>query len=156
MIADPNEPMYTIGSVARLLNVSVQLLRLYEREGLILPVRSETGHRRYSLSDVDRLKCIVDAIRNRKFSIASIRKIHSLIPCWQIIGCSDADRRACPAFTTESDACWVVKGGSTECNTRDCRLCIVYQRSVDCSAIKQFIIDATASPATAPLGHDHP
>ncbi len=156
MFSDPNEPMYTIGSVARLLKVSVQLLRLYEREGLILPVRSEAGHRRYSRSDVDRLSCIVDAIRKRKFSIAAIRKIHSLIPCWQIIGCSEADRQACPAFSTESEACWVVKGRMTTCTSRDCRLCVVYQRSVECSSIKQFIIDATTSPAPPAPRLDQP
>ncbi|MCY0880534.1 MAG: MerR family DNA-binding transcriptional regulator, partial [Firmicutes bacterium] len=39
-IHGPDEPVYTIGVIARLLGVSPQVLRLWERECLILPART--------------------------------------------------------------------------------------------------------------------
>ena len=50
------EPLYPIGTAARMLNVSVHTLRLYEREGLILPHRKDTGHRLYSNADIERVQ----------------------------------------------------------------------------------------------------
>ncbi len=90
-------PIYSIGTVARMLEVSVHTLRLYEREGLVLTDRLSGNHRLYSAEDVERLRCIRIAITEEKLSIEGIKRIHSLIPCWDIVGCSQADRDQCPA-----------------------------------------------------------
>ncbi|MBI4306532.1 MAG: MerR family transcriptional regulator [Chloroflexi bacterium] len=50
-----DEPCYTISIVARIIGVHQQTLRIYEREGLIAPLRSEGNRRLYSHRDVDRL-----------------------------------------------------------------------------------------------------
>ncbi|MCX6136833.1 MAG: MerR family transcriptional regulator [Ignavibacteriales bacterium] len=139
-----HDPVYSIGTVARMLKVSVHLLRLYEREGLILPIRSEGRQRLYSASDVSRLGCIISAIRDQKMSIASIQKIQSLIPCWKIRNCREKDRIVCAAFSTAGKACWMIKSDVLACGMQSCRECVVYLRSGDCSSIKQFIIDATS------------
>ena len=48
MINNPNSPKYTISSAATLLGISVHTLRMYEREGLIIPFKKESGQRLYS------------------------------------------------------------------------------------------------------------
>jgi MerR family transcriptional regulator/heat shock protein HspR len=138
-----NESVYSIGTVARMLQVSVQLLRLYEKEGLILPLRSDGKQRLYSESDIARLRCIISAIREEKMTIASIQRIQSLIPCWKMQNCQEQDRLACPAFSTAGKPCWSIKLNVDACGMASCRECNVYIRSSDCTTIKQFIIDAT-------------
>jgi MerR family transcriptional regulator, heat shock protein HspR len=81
-------PAFSIGSVARLLGVSVHTLRMYEREGLIIPFKTPSGQRRYSAQDVEHLRCIRKAINEEKLGIAGIQHLQALIPCRQIVGCS--------------------------------------------------------------------
>jgi MerR family transcriptional regulator, heat shock protein HspR len=54
-IEDEAEPVYPIGVVARLLDVSVQVIRRYDTEDVVTPDRSDGGQRRYSRADVQRL-----------------------------------------------------------------------------------------------------
>jgi len=42
---NPHEPVFTIGTIAKMLNVAVQTIRLYEHEGLILPAKTVKYHR---------------------------------------------------------------------------------------------------------------
>ncbi|MDP2207725.1 MAG: MerR family DNA-binding transcriptional regulator, partial [Bacteroidota bacterium] len=41
-ISSSNEPVYSIGTAADLVGLSVQMLRLYEAEGLILPFKKSS------------------------------------------------------------------------------------------------------------------
>jgi DNA-binding transcriptional MerR regulator len=54
-----SEPSWTIGELAKEVGVSVRALRHYEHVGLLIPERSEGGHRRYEASDLARLRQIV-------------------------------------------------------------------------------------------------
>ena len=46
---------YQIGQVAKLLDISAQGLRLYEKEGIVLPNREESGYRTYTRLDITSL-----------------------------------------------------------------------------------------------------
>jgi MerR family transcriptional regulator, heat shock protein HspR len=50
--------VYAISVVAALTGIPVQSLRLYERHGLLNPIRSDGGTRRYSADDLGRLRRI--------------------------------------------------------------------------------------------------
>jgi MerR family transcriptional regulator/heat shock protein HspR len=50
-----DEPCYTIGVVARIVDLHPQTLRNYEQAGLVVPQRSEGNIRLYSQREVDRL-----------------------------------------------------------------------------------------------------
>ena len=50
--------VYGISVAAELSGIKEQSLRLYEREGLLTPARSEGGTRRYSADDLARLQRI--------------------------------------------------------------------------------------------------
>ena len=52
--AEPNRGLFSIAVAAELTGLHPQTLRLYEREQLIDPARSDGGIRRYSQDDIDR------------------------------------------------------------------------------------------------------
>lgn len=140
-----NTPVYSIGSASRLLNLSVHTLRMYERENLIIPYKSKNSHRLYSESDIERLRCIQDAIKNWKLSIPAIKMIYSMIPCWSIIKCSEQDRKNCSAYNSHSSPCWSFKHKNNICEKLNCRNCIVYNEFTTCEKIKSGIINITES-----------
>ncbi|MCX6144388.1 MAG: MerR family transcriptional regulator [Ignavibacteriales bacterium] len=137
---DYNEtPLHSIGTVARMLGVSVQTLRMYERRGLILAQKSAGNQRLYSQSDIERLKCIRTAISNHKISIEGIRRIQSMVPCWENVQCPMEQRVECPAYTAFDAGCWTYKHKTNVCAGRDCLHCKVYLLSGDCGQIKSLV-----------------
>jgi MerR family transcriptional regulator, heat shock protein HspR len=134
-----DEPLYSISTAARLLNISVHTLRMYEREGLIIPYRKESQHRLYTKSDINRLICIRHAINSDKLSIAGIQTIYSLIPCWDIKKCSPADRKNCEAYQNHKEACWMFRHKNNICANTECRECDVYKDYSECGKIKESI-----------------
>lgn len=74
MKAAANERLYPIGEVARLIGVSPGLLRLWEKEGLILPQRTPGGHRFYTGEDMQRLRRIAHLRRVEQLNTAAIRR----------------------------------------------------------------------------------
>jgi MerR family transcriptional regulator, heat shock protein HspR len=132
-------PLHSIGTVARMLEVSVQTLRMYERRGLILAQKSAGNQRLYSQSDIERLKCIRTSISKHKISIEGIRRIQSMVPCWENVQCPMEQRLACPAFIASDAGCWTYKHESNVCAGRDCLHCKVYLLAGDCEQIKSLV-----------------
>ena len=139
-------PVYSIGKTAKMLNVSVQTLRLYEREGLIIPFKSPGNQRIYSIEDVERLRCIRRSINEEKVSIGGMKRIYGLIPCYDIVKCSQEERANCPVFKSHSGGCWTFEHTHSVCATKDCRTCDVYKLSSDCGQIKELIFRSSATP----------
>jgi MerR family transcriptional regulator, heat shock protein HspR len=134
-----DKPVYTISAAAGLLQISVHTLRMYEKEGFIIPFKKESNQRLYSQIDIDRINCIRDAINNKKISINGIKMMYSLIPCWEIINCSKKDRKKCDAYNEHSRACWSYAHLNNECGERNCRDCDVYNKYSQCHEIKELI-----------------
>ena len=137
MINNPNSPKYTISSAANLLSISVHTLRMYEREGLILPYKKESGQRLYSDMDIERINCIRKTINEDKINIEGIRRILSLIPCWNIVMCSQSDREGCLAYSSHNKPCWMINHKDNYCAGKDCRECEVYQSFGTCDSIEK-------------------
>jgi MerR family transcriptional regulator/heat shock protein HspR len=74
---DHDEPVYPIGVVAELLNVSVQVVRRYDDQDVVEPERSHGGQRRYSRRDIERLSHVLE-LADEGISIAGIRRILDL------------------------------------------------------------------------------
>ena len=66
---------YTISAVADHYNVHPQTLRLYEREGLLKPSRSEGNTRLYTDSDLERLEVILSLTRDLGVNLAGVEII---------------------------------------------------------------------------------
>ena len=78
MTNNSNDPIFTISNAAKLLNISVHTLRMYEREGLILPYRKSSNQRLYSQMDLERVRCIQKTINEDKINIEGLRRILAL------------------------------------------------------------------------------
>ncbi|HEK85991.1 MAG: MerR family transcriptional regulator [Candidatus Saccharicenans sp.] len=66
---------YHISAVARMYNLHPQTLRLYEREGLLKPSRSEGNTRLYTEEDLERLELILNLIRDLGVNLAGVEVI---------------------------------------------------------------------------------
>ena len=77
----PSDPLgrsargvYGISVASELSGIDAQTLRLYERRGLLTPVRTDGGTRRYSDDDLDRLARISELVA-QGINIAGIAQI---------------------------------------------------------------------------------
>lgn len=70
----PETVHYKVAEAARLAGVSASTLRLWESQGLVVPGRSDAGHRQYSGDDVARLKRIAWFRSERGLNPAAIRE----------------------------------------------------------------------------------
>jgi MerR family transcriptional regulator, heat shock protein HspR len=66
---------YMISAVAEMYNLHPQTLRLYEREGLLSPSRSEGNTRLYTEDDLQRLEVILSLTRDLGVNLAGIEII---------------------------------------------------------------------------------
>jgi MerR family transcriptional regulator/heat shock protein HspR len=72
---DQPKKYYHISAVARMYDVHPQTLRLYEREGLLQPSRSDGNTRLYSEHDLKRLEFILSLTRELGVNLAGVEII---------------------------------------------------------------------------------
>ncbi len=137
--AFPGEKLYTPREVAQQLNLSVESLRLYEREGLLVPYKLDSGHRRYTDSDIEWIACIQRQIHENKLNFAGIRYILSMLPCHEMKPCGLEDYQTCPAGEKSCRPCWDFD--DTPCREKgaNCRTCVVYQQVLNVENLKKII-----------------
>jgi MerR family transcriptional regulator, heat shock protein HspR len=68
----PGKAYYMIGAVAQKYNIHPQTLRLYEREGLLKPSRTDGNTRLYSDQDLQRLETILSLTRDLGVNLAGV------------------------------------------------------------------------------------
>ena len=66
---------YMISAVAQKYNIHPQTLRLYEREGLLTPSRTEGNTRLYSAEDIEQLETILSLTRELGVNLAGVEII---------------------------------------------------------------------------------
>lgn len=76
--AQRKDGRYTISAVAEMFEVHPQTLRMYEREGLLDPGRSEGKTRLYSEGDLERLEVILTLTREMGVNLAGVEVILDL------------------------------------------------------------------------------
>jgi MerR family transcriptional regulator/heat shock protein HspR len=74
-MAKPRKAAYMISAVAEQYQVHPQTLRLYEREGLLKPSRSEGNTRLYTDDDLERLEVILKLTRDLGVNLAGVEII---------------------------------------------------------------------------------
>ncbi|MBO8176990.1 MAG: MerR family transcriptional regulator [Bacillus sp. (in: Bacteria)] len=70
-------PLFSIGVVMKLTDLSARQIRYYEEHGLISPARTEGNRRLFSLNDIDRLLEIKDMI-DQGINMAGIKKVFAV------------------------------------------------------------------------------
>ena len=78
MAKDPRLGAYMIGVVSTRYSVHPQTLRLYEREGLLTPSRTEGKTRLYSDEDLERLEFILNLTRDLGVNLAGVEVVLTL------------------------------------------------------------------------------
>jgi MerR family transcriptional regulator/heat shock protein HspR len=73
----PDTRVYVISVAAELSGLHPQTLRSYERLGLITPGRTPGGGRRYSATDIDRLRMIAD-LTSAGVGVEGVRRLLDL------------------------------------------------------------------------------
>jgi MerR family transcriptional regulator, heat shock protein HspR len=66
---------YTISAVAEMYDIHPQTLRLYEREGLLKPSRSDGNTRLYEDADLERLEVVLALTRDLGVNLAGVEII---------------------------------------------------------------------------------
>lgn len=128
---DDNEPVFTIGVAAKKLGVAVPTLRMYEKAGLIIPYRNETGRRLYSFADLKRISYIKRLIKSEGLNLEGIRRLMSLLPCWEMKPCSKQLKEKCPAYNNCKTTCWMFSDTACKEQNKSCRTCTVYLQSYE-------------------------
>ena len=76
-MAQEGAAVYIISVAAELAGIHPQTLRIYERRGLIAPYRTPGGTRRYSESDLERLRTI-QALTRAGVNLEGVKRILEL------------------------------------------------------------------------------
>ncbi len=117
--------LFLINEVSRLVNLSQKRIREYEKEGFVKPLREKnTNNRLYSSFDVTQINQINSLIHDRGFTLACLRNVMVLAPCWNIFDCPQKEE--CAAFQLPWRRCYEVREDrDTLCNG-PCARCAVY------------------------------
>ena len=75
---DRGKPLFMISVVAEMLDIHPQTLRLYEREGLVVPQRTDGSTRLYSQEDIDKLRRVYRLTRELGVNLAGVEVILSM------------------------------------------------------------------------------
>jgi MerR family transcriptional regulator/heat shock protein HspR len=140
-----------IGAVARHFGVSVDLLRLYEREGLLIPMKSQKGTRYFGERDFLWIGTILRLVREARLNFAGIRRLLALLPCWEVRQCPYPQKQQCPVLTDASSPCWANRSCACANGAQDCYACAVYRSAPSCENLKALLAVPTASQTLVPL-----
>ncbi|HEY3125112.1 MAG TPA: MerR family transcriptional regulator [Thermoanaerobaculia bacterium] len=75
MIGSRRPGVFRIGAIAERFGIHPQTLRLYEREGLLRPVRTEGNTRLYDSDTIERLEIILTLTRDLGVNLAGVEVI---------------------------------------------------------------------------------
>jgi MerR family transcriptional regulator, repressor of the yfmOP operon len=124
--AEKKNEMHLINEVSRFVNLSQKRIREYEKEGFIKPLRApHTNNRLYTDFDILQIKHINRLIHENGFTLACLRNLLVLAPCWNIFDCKKKEE--CPAYHSPKARCYDVR--SNESGTLcpgPCEQCAVY------------------------------
>jgi len=142
-----------IGAVARHFGISVDLLRLYEREGLIIPLKSPRGTRYFTEHDYPWIGTVLRLVREARLNFAGIRRLLALIPCWKIRSCGFERKKECPVFQDASKPCWANRACCPAVGVQDCYFCPVYRSAPSCENLKALLAPASEEEQTVPVAN---
>jgi len=122
-IDNPEAALFPIGVVAELLNVADQTLRVYEKNGLITPLRRNKD-RYYSANDIVWLKCLRRFLKKDRINLKGIEKLMKFVPCYEISPCDDCCH--CTAYLKRSIPCWEAATKVSASSKQFCQHCDVF------------------------------
>lgn len=135
---DDDQGIYPISFVAEQIGEHPETLRVWERQGIIRPDRSQY-RRRYSNNDLKRLQFIKHLLDVEGLNLAGVRHLTKMYPCWYIRNCKGGAHRNSKMSINESKPCW--KAAGTYClvivdRAEACSSCDMLKQCHQCSGCK--------------------
>ncbi len=141
------EQRIKIGTVAERFGISPDLLRLYEREGLLIPMKSPLGTRYFSEQDCDWIATLLRLVRGAGMKFEAIRRLLAMTPCWQVRQCGFRDRKHCPYHADRTHPCWMSRTCCKEAGSH-CYSCVVYRAASQSEPLQALLMsEPEAQPA---------
>jgi MerR family transcriptional regulator, heat shock protein HspR len=131
-----------IGAVARHFNISVDLLRLYEREGLLIPIKSPKGTRYFTEADYVWITTVLRLVREARLNFAGIRHLLALLPCWELRECGFPKKQDCPTVKDATSPCWTSGACCQTAGVKDCYNCPVYRSAPACENLRALLVSS--------------
>ncbi len=133
LIARFDEPlpgMIKIGDVARRVGLSVQTIRLYEEEGLLISFKSRKGTRWYSEANIRWIQQIQELLAEG-INFAGIRRLLAQLPCWELKPCNPRQKANCSMRTEARLPCWISPNKLCLEQLKECFHCATYNQAVE-------------------------
>jgi len=141
-LGETDDPVISIGVLARKVGLSVSAVRKYENEGLVIAHRTTSGHRLFSHEDIDRVRNVQHMLQDLGLNVAGIRRMQALLPCWDLLPCDAETRKNCSAYKDNTQPCWTIRGLDCAPQGNECRRCPVYRFGSLCTEdIKRLLYD---------------
>ncbi len=126
-VEDPHKPLYTIREASQMSGVGANLIRAYERMGLIRPYRDpKNNYRLFTYDEVRWISRIKRLINEVGLNIEGIKCVLTITPCWETRNCPEEVRENCPAYKEKNYPCWFSKDGVYCCSVLECYRCPHY------------------------------
>lgn len=115
-----------LGVVAHHFQISTELLRLYEREKILIPLRTANGWRYFTEQDYNWIGMILKLTRRARLSFESIRRLASIAQSNELRPSVQAAKANCPIIKDPTQPCWATAGESPR-GLDGCYSCAVYR-----------------------------
>ncbi len=76
---DTDIALLPISSMAAALNVHQRTLRIYDKEGILSPQRTDKNRRNYSLNDLEKAKLVLFLTRNLALNLSGVKIILTIL-----------------------------------------------------------------------------
>ena len=134
------EPVISIGTAAKMVGLSPSALRKYEKEGLLMYHRTDTGRRLLCRADIKRIRMIRHMIDDLGLNVEGIRRLLALLPCWDLKLCTAGQKGKCAAVHDARKPCWVVGRAACSEDGFECRKCEVYRYGAYCAVTMKMLL----------------
>lgn len=74
---DPGAPLFSVGQAAEMLDMQPAFIRRLDSEGVVVPLRSPGGQRRYSRTEIDHIAALA-ALMGEGMTLAGAQRIVEL------------------------------------------------------------------------------
>ncbi len=126
----PLPGMLKIGDVARRVDLSVQTIRLYEAEGLLISFKSSKGTRWYSEANIRWIQEIQELLAEG-VNFAGIRRLLAQLPCWEMKPCNQEQKENCSMRTEGRLPCWITPSKLCLEKLKECFHCATYNQAAE-------------------------
>jgi len=98
---------YRGSTVARQLHISAELLREYEREGVLIPLKSLNGMSYFTERDYVWIETIGRLLQEVHLTFDDLGQALADCSCWNVRHCGFHSKKQCPLISDLSKPCWV-------------------------------------------------